>query len=453
MSDLNNNQLINGGVARSLIVFTMPIIFALILQVMYGTVDLFIVGNFATIQDLSGVSTGSQVINTLTTLCVGFAMGTTILLGQKIGEKREKEVEDVISNSLILFMGISFVVMGLLLVFHEQLLNGMNTPQDAWQQTSNYIFYSSIGVPMIFAYNVLGSIFRGLGDSKTPLIAVGIACFANIVCDLLLVAYFNMGSSGAAIATVIAQGISVVASLYIVKKKKSFIYNIRFNFPKLNLAYIKKVVTLGLPIALQSGLTSLSFLFITLIVNKLGVLFSASVGITEKLTGVIMLIPLAFMQSISVFVAQNFGARDFRRTKRGLTVGLTISASFGFVTAYYSYFYGEHLIWLFNRDPEVIATAASYLKIYSFDVALVPFLFCLTGYLNGCGKTMYVMIQGVIGAIAIRLCLTYYLSQIEPVTLFRIGLATPIATTVQIMMCIYFYKRTQRYLKGLISFS
>ncbi len=447
---MQDNKLISGGITRSLVEFTLPIIFALALQVMYGTVDLFIVGNFATIQDLSGVSTGSQLINTLTALCVGFATGSTILLGQKIGEKRNNELEGIISNSLILFLGVSIVTMVLMLLFHSNLLDILNTPSDARKQTSNYILYSSLGVPLIFGYNVLGSIFRGLGDSKTPLLAVGIACFIKIIGDLILVACFIMGSTGAAISTVIAQGISVAVSLYIVKKRGLISFNRSIKFIKINGSYIKRVIVLGLPIAIQTGLTSLSFLFITLLVNKLGVVFSAAVGITEKLTGIIMLIPLAFMQSISVFVAQNYGAKEYLRAVRGLRVGLLISATFGLITALFSFFNGSVLIWLFNRDADVIVKATEYLKIYSFDVALVPFLFCLIGYLHGCGKTMYVMIQGVLGAIAIRLCLTYYLSLIEPVTLFRIGMATPIATSVQIIMCFCFFIYTQKQIKKLI---
>ncbi|MFI3322535.1 MAG: MATE family efflux transporter [Rikenellaceae bacterium] len=441
------NSLIYGGVVKSLVTFTLPILFALFLQVTYGAVDMLIVGNFSQIQDVSAVSTGSQLINTLTSLCVGFAMGTTIFIGQKKGENREDEIGSIITNSIILFMALAIVIMVLMLLFHDQILSVMNTPEDALNQTSKYIFYSSIGVPMIFAYNVLGSIFRGLGDSKTPLMAVAIACVANIIGDLILVAYFGLGSGGAAIATALAQTISVVVSIYIIKKRSIFKYKMSRNIFKINRGYIKRIVILGSPIALQSVLTSLSFLFIMLIVNKFGVVFSASVGVTEKLIGAIMLIPLSFMQSVSVFSAQNYGARDFRRVRRGLFVGTAISLGFGIIMFYFSMFYGDKLISIFNRDPEVIAEATQYLKVYSIDVLLVPLLFCFTGYLNGCGKTMYVMIHGVIGAIFIRLACTYLLSLIEPVSLFRIGLATPAATTVQIIMCIFFYRATEREIK------
>lgn len=446
----SENSLLTGGVTKSLVSFTVPILFALLLQIMYGTIDMFIVGNFAHINDVSGVSTGSQITHTLTSLCAGLAMGTTILIGQKIGERKDSEVGSVISNSIILFSVISVLITILILTFLDNIVSMMNTPSDAIAETTSYIFISAIGVPMIFAYNILGSVFRGLGDSQTPLIAVAIACATNIVGDLILVAYCGMGATGAAIATILAQTISVIISIYIIRKKSLFSYQINRNIFKINFGYIKRVIMLGLPIALQSGLTALSFLFVMLIVNQFGVIFSAAVGVTEKLVSSAMLIPMAFMQSISVFVAQNYGARDFNRAKRGLRVGITISLSASFITYYLSVFHGEILLRFFTDDMLLIETAKSYLNAYAIDILLVSLLFCLTGFLNGCGKTMYVMIQGVIGAVTIRLALTYIFSLIEPVSLFRIGLATPLATFIQIIMCVFFYMATQREFRRMV---
>ncbi len=438
------NKLISGSVTKSLVSFTIPIFFALLLQVMYGAIDMFIVGNFAQINDVSGVSTGSQLINFLTSVCAGLAMGTTILVGQKRGERREGDIGGVIANSIALFFGISIVLMVVMLIFRDAIVTTMNTPEEALSQTRGYIFYSAIGVPMIFAYNVLGSIFRGLGDSKTPLLAVAIACVANVIGDLILVAYCGMGASGAAIATVAAQTISVIISVYIIRKRSLFNYSMGLRNFKVNWETINRIIWLGVPVALQSGLTALSFLFVMVVVNKFGVIFSAAVGVSEKLVSSILLIPLAFMQSISVFVAQNFGANDFYRTKRGLNVGMMISGATGVFMAYMCYFHGDMLLSIFTQDPEVIESACSYVDAYVFEMFIVPILFCLTGYLNGCGATIYVMIQGVVGAIAIRLTLTYVFSTIEPVSLFRIGLATPIATAVQVLMCIYFISKVDK---------
>ncbi|MFI3295820.1 MAG: MATE family efflux transporter [Rikenellaceae bacterium] len=441
------NKLISGSVTKSLVSFTIPIFFALLLQVMYGAIDMFIVGNFAQINDVSGVSTGSQLINFLTSVCAGLAMGTTILIGQKKGEKKDGEIGGVIANSIVLFFGISVVIMAIMLLFRDGIVAGMNTPEEAILQTGGYMFYSAIGVPMIFAYNVLGSIFRGLGDSKTPLLAVAIACVANIIGDLVLVAYCEMGASGAAIATVGAQTISVVISVYIIRKRSLFNYSMGLRTFRVNWGCIRRVIWLGVPVALQSGLTALSFLFVMVVVNQFGLVFSAAVGVSEKLVSSILLIPMAFMQSISVFVAQNYGAQDFYRTKRGLKVGIMISGAAGVFMAYMCYFHGDMLLSVFTQDPEVISAACSYIDAYVFEMFVVPILFCLTGYLNGYGATLYVMFQGVVGAVALRLSLTYIFSFIEPVSLFRIGLATPIATAVQVLMCIYFISKVDKRIK------
>lgn len=434
-----NRDILEGSVVKSLIKFTLPILLALLLQVMYGSVDLLVVGNFGSVADVSGVSTGSQLMTTITSLCTGLAMGTTILIGQKRGEKKDDEINSVIFNSILLFLVLSFTILIILVIFKNNILNIMNTPVDAYNQTSQYVLFCAFGIPVIFSYNVLGSIFRGLGDSKTPLIAVGIACFVNILGDLLLVAVFSMGSLGAAIATVIAQLVSVIISLVIIKKKKTLGDNFSVSKKNINFEFIKKVILLGFPIALQSVLVSISFLFVTIIVNQYGVIFSASVGVTEKLTGMVMLIPLAFMQSIAVYVAQNFGANNLIRAKQGLKYGLLISFSAGVVMAYFSFFHGEHLIKLYSQDTEVIKNSSMYLKAYALDTLQVPFMFCLTAYFNGLGKTFFVMIQGVTGAILLRLPLTFLFSNIEPVSLFTIGLATPIATFIQIIMCVMYF--------------
>ncbi|MFI3314771.1 MAG: MATE family efflux transporter, partial [Rikenellaceae bacterium] len=253
-----------------------------------------------------------------------------------------------------------------------------------------------------------------------------------------------MGASGAAIATVGAQAISVVVSVYIIRKRSLFNYSMGLRSFKINSDYIRRVIWLGVPVALQSGLTALSFLFVMVVVNKFGLVFSAAVGVSEKLVSSILLIPMAFMQSISVFVAQNFGANDFYRTKRGLKVGMMISGMAGVFMSYMCFFHGNMLLSIFNQDPEVIAAAGLYLDAYVVEMLLVSALFCLVGYLNGCGATIYVMIQGVVGAIVIRLSLTYIFSLVEPVSLFRIGLATPIATAVQVLMCIFFISKVDK---------
>lgn len=432
-------SLTQGSVTGSLLKFTVPVLLALLLQTMYGTVDMIIVGNFSTVNDISAVTVGSQIMNTLTSLCTGLAMGTTILLGQKIGEEKHDEAGYVVSNSIYIFMALSFLIMGLLLVFRNNVVSFMNTPETAITQTDDYLFYTTLGIPMIFSYNILGSVFRGIGDSRTPLLAVFIACAVNIIGDLICVKNLSMGAGGAAIATVIAQTVSVVFSIIII----AFRGNLPFNFGRKYLKYrsdlIKRVLILGAPIALESILVSFSFLCITAIVNQFGVISSAAVGLSEKISSLIMLVPISFMQSIAVFVAQNYGAKNLRRAKKGMKVAIIISFAFGLITGLLTFFKGEMIASLYTSDTAVLMATKEYLKAYAIDCASVPFMFCLTGYFNGCGKTTFVMVQGLVGSVFMRIPLAYALSRVVPTSLFIIGLATPISSMVQNVLCVIYF--------------
>ncbi len=446
------DRLIHGNILGSLIKFTLPILFALLLQTTYGMVDLLIVGHFGMVADVSGVATGSQLMTLLTSICNGLAMGTTVLIGREIGLNRLDNIGKIVKSTVLVFAVLAFVSLVGILIFIDQIVNLLNTPLDALSQTRAYLFICTLGIPMIYAYNVLGSIFRGFGDSKTPLFAVGIACAANIILDLILVAVLNLGSAGAALATVFSQFLSVLISIWLIKAKKMLNFapdHKQQNNPDMPTTdYGKQILRLGLPIAVQSGLVGLSFLAITAIVNQFGLIFSAGVGLVEKLTGLIMLVPISFMNSLAVFVAQNYAANQIKRARHGLLISFIISFGFSLVMAYLSFFHGSLLTALFTNDSLVIAASATYLQAYAIDTLLVPLIFCLSGYFTGCGKTFFVMAQGLFGALALRIPLTYLFSLIEPVSLFNIGLAIPLATLVQIIICLVYFGINNK--KGLI---
>ncbi len=438
---MTKSSLIEGNIVSALVKFTIPILLALALQVTYSSVDILIVGNFGSIQDVSGVGTGSQLMVTLTALCSGLATGVTILLGQMVGRNNKGSYPSIIVNSVYIFLGLSLVSSVLFLVFIENLVEVLNTPIEAIQNTKDYIFYSSLGIPMIFFYNLLGSIFRGFGNSKTPLMSVGIACVINIFLDLLFVGVYKMGAGGAAIATIIAQACSVVIIIiyaFINYKEQLREYKIRWKIDK---SRIKEIFKLGVPISIQSGINSASFLLIAVIINKFGVEYSAGVSLAEKLSSLILLIPLSFMQSLSVFVAQNYGANQLDRAKQGLKYSYIISVSFGIVIAIITFIYGDVLVGLFSDSKSVINLGHEYLKAYCLDVLVVPMYFCFTGYFNGYGKTMFVMIQSLAGGILMRVPLFYIFSLIEPTSLFRMGLAIGLTTIIQDIICVIYYKK------------
>lgn len=435
-----------GSIFSQLIRFALPVLLALFLQAMYGAVDLLIVGQFggdAAGVFVSAVSTGSQIMMTLTVVITGLAMGLTVYVGEKIGAGRREEAGQIIGTGISLF-GIISLVLTVVMVFTSSALTQlMHAPEEAFDNTVLYVAICSAGTIFIVAYNLVGSIFRGIGDSKIPLLTVAIACVLNILGDLLLVAVFDMGSSGAAIATVFAQAMSVVLSLLVIKKHKlPFDFSLKDIWPRA--VHIKAILKLGTPIALQDLLVSFSFLVIIAIVNGLGLTESAGVGVAEKVCGFIMLIPSAFMQSMSAFVAQNMGALKYDRARKALWYGIASSLAVGVVVGYFSFFHGEILAGIFAKDAAIIAPAAEYLKAYAIDCLLTAFLFCFIGYFNGCGNTTFVMIQGIVGGICIRLPVSWAMSKITPVSLFHIGLATPTSTAVQIVLCVGFLVFVQR---------
>ena len=432
-----------GRILGPLLLFVMPVLFALFLQAMYGAVDLLIVGKFAGAEDVSAVSTGSQIMMTLTHLVSSLAMGLTIFLGEKIGEKDSESGGKIIGSGMVFFLIIGVFLTVLIPLMSPQLAGIMHAPPEAYAKTVSYIRICGAGSIVIIGYNLIGSIFRGIGDSGTPLVTVLIACICNIAGDLFLVDGMKMGASGAALATVAAQMISVVISLLLIRRKKlPFTFNRKCLGLRRNI--ISKIVFLGTPIALQDFLVSVSFLVILAIVNGIGLVASAGVGVAEKVCAFIMLVPSAFMQAMSAFVAQNRGAGKPDRAFKGLWYAVAVSVAFGISMFYTAFFHGDALAHIFANDPDVIAAAADYLKAYGIDCLLTCFLFCFIGFFNGMENTRFVMIQGIVGAFCVRVPVSFLMSRWEPVSLFRIGLATPCSTILQIAFCAGFMIFTLR---------
>lgn len=434
---MKNTTFIEGKIMKPLILFAMPILFALFLQAMYGAVDLLIVGKFASSADVSAVSTGSQIMLTLTNLVSSFAMGTTILLGQQIGCGEKKEGGKTVGTALVMFAIVALVMTVLLLIFAPQISSIMNAPAEAFSQTVAYVRICGGGMLVIVAYNLIGSIFRGLGDSGTPLLTVTIACVCNIAGDLLLCAGFHMGTKGAAIATVFAQVVSVIASFFFIRKKE-LPFTMEREDVRIEKTLLRRMIGLGAPIALQDLLVSISFLIILAIVNAMGVIASAGVGVAEKVCAFIMLISSAFMQSMAAFVAQNYGAGRMDRAKKALHYGTAVSFAIGVAMFALTFFHGDVLASIFSSDQKVVLAAADYLKAYAIDCMFTAIFFCYVGFYNGIGQTKFVMAQGIIGAFLVRVPVSYIISRQPNVSLFHIGLATPMSSIVQLVLCLLF---------------
>lgn len=431
------NNFTHGSIPVKLVKFMLPILGALILQAMYGAVDLLVVGKFGTTAGISAVATGSNVINLIVFTMAGLAMGVTVLLGQYIGENRSEKCGKVIGGAACFFVGASVLLTIFLLACARPLALLMQAPEEAIDLTILYVRICGGGIVFIIAYNVISSVFRGLGNSRLPLIFVAIACVVNIVGDLFFVAVLHMNVVGAALATVMAQAVSVVLSLVIIRRQ-SLPFAVSREDISLN-PEIRKFLKIGTPMALQEILTQLSFLALCAFINRLGLAASSGYGVAQKIVSFVMLIPSSLMQSMSSFVAQNVGAGLLRRAKQAMLTGMAIGAVIGIFVMILTYFKGDILAACFSNDPEVIIRAAEYLRGFSPEAIVTCILFSFIGYYSGNGETLFVMFQGIIQSFLVRLPMSYFMSIRPDASLTMIGLAAPTATCFGILLNLGFF--------------
>lgn len=432
------DTILQGKIFAPLLKFAIPLMLTILLQALYGAVDMIVVGKFGDTSSVSAVSNGSQIMITITEIVVGLTMGVTVLIGRFVGAKDDENAAKTVGGMIKLFLVVGLAISVFMAVFTDEIVVLMKVPAEAVDKTIAYVRICGAGMVFITAFNVISGLFRGLGNSKSPLLFITIACVINIFGDLLLCGVFKMDTAGAAIATVFAQAVSVAFSIYKMKKD-----GLPFRVKKRHLTKTSgaqmNIIKVGAPVALQDFLTSVSFLVIMAIINKIGLVASASVGISERLFIFLALVPISFMYALSAFVAQNVGAKQEDRAIKGLRAGMITSFAFGIIMAVFTYFAGDFLARIFEDDSVVIASAWSYMRGTAAEYMVVPFVFCFLGYFNGIGKTTFVMIEGLIASFVVRIPLCYFLSTRPTTSLFLIGLAVPISTVSSILMCVGYY--------------
>lgn len=433
----NTADFTQGSILKKLCRFMLPVLGALILQAAYGAVDLLVVGRFGSTSGLSAVSTGSQVLNLVTFVVTQLAMGVTVLIARYIGEKREKEIGAVLGGAAVVFTILAGCLFVLLVLFARPISVLMQAPQEALALTASYVRICGCGILFIVTYNVLSAVFRGLGDSRSPLLFVLVACLVNVAGDLVLVAGLHLDAAGAALATVLAQAVSVGCALAILRRKK-LPFTFRKSDVRLN-EHCRRFLAIGLPLALQEFLTQLSFLALCAFVNRLGLAASSGYGVASKIVSFVMLVPSALMQSMASFVAQNIGAGNVKRAKKSMLTGIAVGVAFGIVMFALVLRKGDVLAGLFSTDAEVVRRGFEYLRGFAPETIVTAVLFSMVGYFNGSNQTLWVMIQGLIQTLLVRLPLAYYMSIQPNASLTKIGISAPVATVVGIVLNIGFF--------------
>lgn len=431
-------NLTTGSVFKNLIFFSLPYLLSYFLQTLYGMADLFVVGQFNATDSITGVSIGSQIMHMVTVMIVGLAMGATVTIGRSVGANEHKAASRYIGNTVTLFMLGSVALAALLLVFVRSIVSVMSTPAQAVENTVDYLTICFIGIPFITAYNIISSIFRGLGDSKSPIYFIAIACVCNIGLDYLFIGALKMGPSGAALGTTLSQTISVIISLIVIRKTNTEIKLTKEDFILKN-DTIGNILRIGIPVSLQDGFIQISFIIITIIANRRGLNDAAAVGIVEKIISFLFLIPSSMLSSISALGAQNIGAGKPHRAKLTLRYAIILIICSGVAVISVVQLIAPQLVAMFDDSPEVVRLGTQYLRSYVVDYLFAGIHFCMSGYFCAIEKSGISFLHNSISIVFARVPISYIASIKFPATLFPMGCAAPCGSLLSTVICVIAY--------------
>ena len=431
-------NLAEGSILKNIVFFSLPYLLSYFLQTLYGMADLFIIGQFDGIDSTTAVSIGSQVMNMITVMIVGLAMGSTVVIGRSVGAGDKKRASNEIGNTITLFMVVSLVLTAVLLIFVKPIVSVVSTPTEAVDGTISYLTICFIGIPFITAYNIISSIFRGMGDSKSPMYFIAVACAANIALDYLFIGVLDFDTAGAALGTTLSQTVSVIVSLTVIIKRKNLI-SICLKDLKPKVILMKNILKIGIPVAFQDGFIQISFIIITIIANRRGLDDAAAVGIVEKLIGILFLVPSSLLSTVSVISAQNLGAGKPERAKATLRYATIINVSIGIVSAVSMQFFAEGAVGLFTSDTNVILYGGEYMRSYVWDCILAGVHFCFSGYFCACGKSGISFLHNFLSIVLARVPIAYFASKMFADTLFPMGFAAPIGSVLSVIICVIAY--------------
>ena len=436
-------NLTSGSVLRSILTFSVPYLLSYFLQTLYGMADLFIIGQFEGVASTTAVSIGSQVMHMITVMIVGLAMGTTVCVARATGAGDHKQSSAAIGNTVSLFTVLSLVLMAVLLACVQPIVSVMSTPAEAAAGTAEYLTICFIGIPCITAYNIISSIFRGMGDSKSPMYFIAVACAANILLDYLFMGALHMGPAGAALGTTLSQALSVAVSLAVILRRKTGI-RLRRSDLKLRRPVLRQLLRIGVPVAFQDGFIQISFLIITIIANRRGLSDAAAVGIVEKIISFLFLVPSSMLSTVSALGAQNIGANKHDRAARTLRYAITIAAGFGLCVAVAIQWVAEPVVGLFTADVAVIAAGGQYIRGYIWDCLFAGIHFCFSGYFCAYGRAELSFLHNIIAIVLVRVPGVALTSTLFPDTLFPMGLATAFGSILSILICVGAYAWLRR---------
>lgn len=436
-------NLTSGSVFHTVVRFSLPYLLSYFLQTLYGMADLFIVGQFAPVAATTAVSIGSQVMHMLTVMLVGLAMGTTVTIAQAVGAGDKARAEKAIGNTVTLFGVVSIVLTLVLVALVRQITSVMSTPQEAVSGAVSYLTICFLGIPFITAYNIISAIFRGMGDSKSPMQFVAVACVWNIALDYLFMGALRLGPAGAALGTTLSQGLSVVFALLSIRRRGLGL-TLRKGDLRPDTSVLRQILKIGVPITCQDGLIQVAFLVITVIANQRGLTDAAAVGIVEKVISFLFLVPSSMLSTVSALGAQNIGAGKPARARQTLRFAILLAAGFGVLVTIIVQFTADSVVALFTPDAAAITAGGQYLRGYIFDCIFAGLHFSFSGYFCACGKSGLSFLHNIIAIVCVRVPGVWLASRLFPTTLLPMGLATAAGSLLSVIICMIAYAALQK---------
>lgn len=413
-------DLTSGSVLKNIFTFSLPYLLSYFLQTLYGMADLFIIGRFEGVASTTAVSIGSQVMHMITVILVGVAMGTTVTL----------------------FMVGSVVLAAALVGLVDPIVRLISTPEEAVAGTTAYLTICFIGIPCITAYNVLASIFRGMGDSRSPMYFIAAACVVNIGLDFFFMGALRLGPAGAALGTTLSQAVSVLLALCVILKRKSIRLSKSDFCPRK--ATMKDILSIGLPVAAQDGFIQVSFMLITIMANQRGLTDAAAVGIVEKIISFLFLVPSSMLSTVSALGAQNIGAGKYDRVDKILRYAIAIGVGFGAVMALLMQFVAPSVVRPFTSDEAVVKAGAAYIRSYIFDCLFAGIQFSFSGYFCAWGRSGLSFLHNTLSILMVRVPGAWLACRFFPQTLVPMGLAPAFGSLFSSIVCILLYRWMKR---------
>ncbi len=434
----DRKDLTSGSIVKKLTLFALPIVAMNLLQAVYNIVDMIIVGQFIGSVGMSAVSIGGQITVLVLVACSGIANGCAVYVGNLSGMRRHKEMNSYVGTMLSFLLLMALALSILVIIFCKPLLTALNTPAESFSETRNYLIICMLGTVFVYGYGLLGAALRGFGESLQPLIYVIITTIENIILDLIFVAVLKMGTSGAALATILSQATSfVLVALYVARRTPLF--DFRPASFRIHKERLMAQLAIGLPQAIQYVCTNISFLFISSLVNSYGIAASAAAGAANKLSSFGTMPGIACMTAIITMTAQNHPRKNYSRIIHGLFCGLALSLSVSVIFVLLCQLVPSFMYGLFTSDSSVMDVGIDYLRFFSISFVVETTMFCMYGVINGSGYTRATMFSGIISAFAVRYVAAYLLSSYTALGFNGIALGYALSPLVGIGVSLFFF--------------